>query len=240
MARGARGGARWLARAAPRALATFLFCVSGAARAEDGLHLTVPVEASMSRWSAPAMVLNGQDVPRRLVGVGAPSPGQFYGVGAGLDHGAVDAGGGGLYFSLLRLRVAYSGSSNPITETVGGSPVTVTRDHATLVEVGLPLVSGGVVYSANRFLLRFGLESGWAYLSAKTTVQVASGEAQRGTADAGSFFMHFPVAACVLAHPFGAKDATFRDGEDVCLTFTPTLYEFGLFNGFSAGLRVDF
>jgi hypothetical protein len=206
----------------------------------DGPDFSVPLEVSATRARSPQLALDGDDAPRRLVGLGVPSTGQFYGASAGLDVGGVPGRSPvGMYYSLLHVHLAWSGASSPVSETSGGAPVTVTRGTETLVEIGIPMIDGGVLVTADRFLLRFGLEGGWAYLSAKTTVQDAAGSTQRGSADAGSFYMHVPVAACLLAHPYAAKNNMLRDGEDVCLTLAPTVYEFGWFQGFSAGIRVD-
>jgi hypothetical protein len=215
------------------------------ARAEPSSFM-VPLEASFSQWTAPALSLNGDDASGRLVGLSVPSAARLYGVSAAVSMLIYDDdvddkewtfAGGSLDF--LRARFAWSERSAPVSETVGGAPVTVTGGPEHLLEMSAPFLTGGLLLAHGHFLARANVDWGWAYLWSQGIVQPRSGPASTSSADAGSFFARVPLAVCVLARSFGAKKGPFRVGEDACITFTPNIYEWAWFNGWSAGVRVD-
>jgi hypothetical protein len=233
------------ARRFAAAVAALTTLSPAAARAEPSAFM-VPLEASFSQWTAPALALNGDDASRRLVGLSVPSAARLFGVSAAVsmliyddrvdDQGWTFAGG---TLDFLRARFAWSGSTGPVSETVGGAPVTVTGGPEHLLEASTPFLTGGLLLAHGHFLARVNVDWGWAYLWSQGIVQPRSGPASTSSANAGSLFARVPLAACVLARSFGAQDGLFRVGQDACLTFTPTLFEWGWFNGWSAGVRVD-
>ncbi len=218
--------------------------VPDAARAGDDGALIFPVEATVSHWSAPALAVNGDGVPRRIVGLPVSSASTLYGVSVGFGFMAGDspeqgAWGFGGYQDILRVRYAWAPGDSPVSEPADGTTLTVTRGAENLLEISAPVVSGmGVFVTRGRFLARLGFDWGWAYLWTQGSTVYPGGSSSGAAVDAGSAFLRFPVAACVLAHGSGGQ-GMLEKGQDACLTFSPTVYEFGWLRGWSAGLRVD-
>jgi hypothetical protein len=217
---------------------------SSPSRADEPVW-TFPLEAFASRWAAPTLALNGDDASRRIVGLSVPSAATLFGVGAGvglLFHDTVNEGSslvfGGTQ-NLLHGRFAWSASSSPVRERADGLGVTMTRDPENLFELSAPALTGGFFLAYGHVMARANVDWGWAYLWTKGTAVQSSGATFGGSADSGSFFIHASLAACLLARSFDVKKALFREGEDLCLTLTPHIFEWGWLSGWSAGIRVD-
>jgi hypothetical protein len=234
--------AGWALRLAAGALAASY--VPGVAHAEDDGALVFPIEATISRWSAPPLALNGDDVSRRIVGLPVSSASTFYGLSLGFGYMAGDlpsegSWGFGGYQDMFRLRYAWAVGDSPGSQPADGTTVTVTRSAENLLEISAPVISGmGLFVTRGRFLARLGFDWGWAYLWTRANAVYPGGSSSGGSVDAGSAFLRFPAAACLLAHG-SRNDGVFEKGQDACLTFSPTLYEFGWLTGWSAGVRVD-
>jgi hypothetical protein len=210
----------------------------------DDVVLTVPLEASMTHWSAPPLAMNGDGVRRRIVGLPVPSADTLYGLSAGvgiLAHDRVDESSASMFGGsqmFLHARLAWSG---PTTSEgmADGERVGITRNPEYLLEISAPLLTGGVFFAYKHLLGRVGIDWGWAYIFTGATAMGAGGTSYGGSADAGTFFVHVPLSGCVLLRSFNAKKSPFREGEDACLTFTPNVLEWGWWSGWSAGFRVD-
>lgn len=218
--------------------------VPDVARAGDDGALIFPVEATLSHWSAPALALNGDGVPRRIVGLPVSSASTLYGVSVGFGYMAGDkpeegAWGFGGYQDMFRIRYAWAPGDSPVSELADGTTLTVRRGAENLLEISAPVVSGmGVFVTRGHFLARLGFDWGWAYLWTRGSTVYPGGSASGAAADAGSAFLRLPAAACVLVHGSGSP-GMLEKGQDACLTFSPTVFEFGWLTGWSAGVRVD-
>jgi hypothetical protein len=142
---------------------------------------------------------------------------------------------------MFRVRYAWAPEDSPGSQPLDGARATVARSHENLLEVSAPILSGmGLFVTRGHFLARLGFDWGWAYLWTRGYAHFPSGSSLGGTADAGSAFLRFPAAVCLRA--YGAseeKSDMLERGQDVCLTFSPTVLEFGWWTGWSAGVRVD-
>jgi hypothetical protein len=230
------------------ALVTMALALTPSVGMAEGPEILVPLEASATYWTAPPpLSLNGDGVSRRLVGLPLPSSPTFFGASLGLrallhDSPDPDRVFTGAYENFLHARVSWSMSGGPVSEGAGGATVTVSPEPEVLFELGAPCLTGGAFFSSGRLMGRVGIDWGWAYLwshgsvTGESVAQSISG----GAAVTGSPFARVPLAACLLGRRFvSEKKEMLRAGEDVCLTFTPNLYEWGWFNGGSIGLEVD-
>jgi hypothetical protein len=204
----------------------------------------------MTSLTSPALSLNGDDVSRRLLGL--PVPGDnanLLGVSAALRIQALTDPPHrvwSIYVDPLKFRYAWSGGSAPLIAQAGGVPMTVTRGPLQLIEFGGVALNLGAAVWAGPFNFRAGLDWGGAYLWSQAMVQPSSGPVLGGSVKGmASVYARTPFAAC-LNRPLQRRKSDEEDkgspdgaGMGICVTLTPTIYEFGWFSAWSAGIEVD-
>jgi hypothetical protein len=140
---------------------------------------------------------------------------------------------------VLRVRLAWSGSRGAEAEPADGGQVSVARSEEIILELSSPLLQYGAFYTSGNLRLGADLEWGWAYLWSQAGTVDTTGASATGSLTAGSPFVHLAASGCLLSRPLNVKKGLLRTGEGICVTVTPTLYEWGWLSGVSVGFRVD-
>ena len=167
----------------------------------------------------PAMAVNGDDAPRRLVGLPAPGrSAQLYGGAATLEFRSNVA-----IVRIFELR--YAAGGGPVTSTgyANGAPVTVDRGAVHQIQIGLPafLLPTGVQGVSDGWKARFDfLDWGISHVWASTRLTEANGATASTSAGAWGGYYRISLAGCRALGRWSAPLTAWA-----CLYAAPSVYD---------------
>jgi len=192
-------------------------------------------EAFAGTLSLRPLVVNGDNTPRRLVGVPSPASSQAL-LGAGFGFGfRCDY----VMFHLISVRYATAldtGVSG--TGTADNGVVHVERDTLQTLAIAFPtfgLPSGFQLFPSDASKLTFSYDLGVERIWADATVSGAGVPPSAGSIDTWDFYMRTQAAGCVR---IGATIPKVSQAWG-CVTVAAVVYDRSPFPGFTAGVRVD-
>jgi hypothetical protein len=190
------------------------------------------LEGFATSFKPSGLAIDGDDTPRRLVGLPAPAANQLL-VGGGIG---IQLRCDYLAWDVLSLRLSSSfDSAGSGTAYASGAPVDIGLGAFHLAEIGLPFFgvpNGFQVFPERDWKVSFKLDWGMAHAWSSASMNGAFGGAT-GAVDDWDFYFRAQLAGCrAVGHVGPAADW-------LCLTASPIIYEKGWFPGASLGVRID-
>jgi hypothetical protein len=205
----------------------------------DGSHDLgfVRAEGFATVGAVPALALNGDDTPRRVVGAPAPSSSViWHGVGAAF---AVRANF--LTWDIASIRYSAADSTFGGASTANGEPLGVSVGALRSLEIGVPLC--GIPSGFQAFLgprsqwkLAFALEAGFDHLWATADVSTPPGGRASGASISDwSGYLRFNASTCGALGRWTGDDPVAW----LCLSVSPKLVDGNGSSGVSVGARIE-
>jgi hypothetical protein len=194
----------------------------------------VGVEGFVTMMNMQNLTLNSDSTPRRIVGIAAPSGGQFL-VGGGI---AAQVRYDYFHWDIIGVRVATGvGGGLGGTTTLDGGPVSMGLGPTSLLEVSFPwfgIPNGFQLFPSYNWKIATKLEWGMEHITADATVTGATYRGVAASIDDWDFFFKMQIAGCRRLSQVGDFSTRWA-----CVAASPVFYEKGAFPGISLGFRVD-
>jgi hypothetical protein len=220
-------------------LATCL--VAGRARGDflDGSHDFgfLRAETFATFGSMPALALNGDDTPRRIVGAATPESSQiWHGVGAAF---AVRADF--LTWDILSFRYSATSSTFAGPSSANGESLDVDVGTLKSLEIGVPLCgipSGFAAFIGrqNTWKLAFALDAGFDHLWSSAETTSPNGRSSAASINDWSGYLRVSMSGCRNLGRWTSEDGPVAW---FCLMVSPKLVDGNGSSGVSLGARIE-